>query len=382
MSYKVAGVEPSKPDLRDIHYASPFLPEELPSKVDLREHVFEVEQQGSIGSCVANAIVSSCEMLAKRNSEPIDLSRLFLYNATKAYSGRLGEEGLHAKNAYHVAYKYGMPTEDSYPYDVSKDDIDPPSAMYREALENRIDRYETVANWVFFDTEKKIHNIKSALAEGLPVGISLVVKEGIYEMEGPLDQHRYLYNEAVVGGHFMLVVGYDDAAGKFIVQNSWGEGWGDGGYGGFDYSLVDEPFFQGFVARSFKGYEIRREPGCYVEKRFRYKLTVQIVPPEHMIGEKVDIYMGATQGDGKWFIRDTVSDIDGDSTLAGDRWSELESSGLVPCWEDYELSPLRMGDNHINVISWMDTEPLKGTKIHVAYGKTVDNLIISEAIVL
>jgi hypothetical protein len=32
------------------------------------------------------------------------------------------------------------------------------------------------------------------------------------------------------GGHFMLVVGYDDAQGCWICRNSWGADWGDHGY--------------------------------------------------------------------------------------------------------------------------------------------------------
>jgi hypothetical protein len=32
------------------------------------------------------------------------------------------------------------------------------------------------------------------------------------------------------GGHFMLVVGYDDAQSAWICKNSWGSGWGAGGY--------------------------------------------------------------------------------------------------------------------------------------------------------
>jgi Papain family cysteine protease len=32
------------------------------------------------------------------------------------------------------------------------------------------------------------------------------------------------------GGHLMLVVGYDDAQNAWICKNSWGSGWGDGGY--------------------------------------------------------------------------------------------------------------------------------------------------------
>lgn len=44
------------------------------------------------------------------------------------------------------------------------------------------------------------------------------------------------------GGHFLLVVGYDDATSCWICKNSWGQGWGDGGYVriGYGESGVDQ----------------------------------------------------------------------------------------------------------------------------------------------
>jgi len=46
------------------------------------------------------------------------------------------------------------------------------------------------------------------------------------------------------GGHAMLIVGYEDDAsipggGAFIVRNSWGGEWGDGGYGRLPYAYVE-----------------------------------------------------------------------------------------------------------------------------------------------
>lgn len=37
------------------------------------------------------------------------------------------------------------------------------------------------------------------------------------------------------GGHFMLIVGYDDTQHCWIVKNSWGTGWGQGGFGLIGY---------------------------------------------------------------------------------------------------------------------------------------------------
>ena len=49
---------------------------------------------------------------------------------------------------------------------------------------------------------------------------------------------------AFKGGHEVLLVGYEDdprekGGGRFIVRNSWGAEWGDGGYGAVSYAYVE-----------------------------------------------------------------------------------------------------------------------------------------------
>jgi C1A family cysteine protease len=39
----------------------------------------------------------------------------------------------------------------------------------------------------------------------------------------------------------MLLVGYDDQKQLFIVRNSWGSDWGDGGYCYFPYAYLTDP---------------------------------------------------------------------------------------------------------------------------------------------
>ncbi len=51
------------------------------------------------------------------------------------------------------------------------------------------------------------------------------------------------------GGHAVLAVGYDDASQRFIVRNSWGSGWGMGGYCTMPYSyLTDQSLARDFWA--------------------------------------------------------------------------------------------------------------------------------------
>ena len=47
-----------------------------------------------------------------------------------------------------------------------------------------------------------------------------------------------LQNETVLGGHAVLVVGYDDSEQRFILRNSWGPGWGMAGYFTMPYAYL------------------------------------------------------------------------------------------------------------------------------------------------
>jgi hypothetical protein len=46
--------------------------------------------------------------------------------------------------------------------------------------------------------------------------------------------------EKVLGGHAVLAVGYDDSSQRFTVRNSWGPGWGMGGYCTMPYAYLTD----------------------------------------------------------------------------------------------------------------------------------------------
>ena len=84
----------------------------------------------------------------------------------------------------------------------------------------------------------------------MPVCAGLAVFEGC-DGDGRFDfptteerDGRLVTMNAFKGGHEVLLVGYEDdprekGGGRFIVRNSWGEDWGDGGYGVVSYAYVE-----------------------------------------------------------------------------------------------------------------------------------------------
>ena len=73
---------PDVPDHRDFLYATPVVYiAKLPAKVDLRPHCAPVYDQGTLGSCTANAIGGAMQFERHKQKFKPDFipSRLFIY---------------------------------------------------------------------------------------------------------------------------------------------------------------------------------------------------------------------------------------------------------------------------------------------------------------
>ncbi|MDQ8193261.1 C1 family peptidase [Coraliomargarita sp. SDUM461004] len=84
------------------------------------------------------------------------------------------------------------------------------------------------------DNEFKVRSIKKALSEGSPVLIGFTVYPSFHRRGHSVwtRQPGDLEASDSHGAHAMAIVGYDDNkhGGAFRIINSWGTGWGDGGY--------------------------------------------------------------------------------------------------------------------------------------------------------
>jgi C1A family cysteine protease len=232
------GWKPDERDDRDLMFAAPQpVLAALPPKVDLREGCSPVYDQGHLGSCTANAIGAAFQF-AQQKQGLTDLmpSRLFIYYNEREMEGTVGEDsGAMIRDGIKSVNKLGTCHEDTWKYDIGRFTEKPDDVSYTEALEHQATGYRRVA--------PDLPQMQGCLASGRPFvfGFSVydsfespeVASTGEVPMPGADEQLR--------GGHAVLAVGYDDSTQRFLVRNSWGDQWGDGGYFTMPYEYLTNP---------------------------------------------------------------------------------------------------------------------------------------------
>jgi len=227
---------PDLPDHRDRIFTVPFAEiGELPQAVDLRSGCPAVYDQGQLGSCTANAIAGALEFDQMREAldDVFVPSRLFIYYNERVIEGTVDDDsGAMLRDGMKSVAKQGAPHERLWPYVIAKFATRPPASAYSDAAKHPAILYQRL---VAVESQ-----LKGCLAAGYPFvfGFSVyesfesaaVARTGRVPMPKP--------KEAQLGGHAVLAVGYDDAAERFLIRNSWGPRWGLQGYCTMPYAYV------------------------------------------------------------------------------------------------------------------------------------------------
>jgi len=204
-----------------------------PKKVDLRASMSPIVDQGQLGSCTANAIVSGLrEYLLLQKADATRLSRLFLYWQERNLEGTINEDsGAMIRDGMKVLNQLGVCPELDFPYDITKFTQTPSSTSEEDAAKYKIATYERVVD---------LEALQVSLAHNLPIVIGFTVYDSFESQEVaatgivPMPD---LARERQLGGHAVCAVGYDDEKQWVIVRNSWGTEWGDKGYCYFPYAM-------------------------------------------------------------------------------------------------------------------------------------------------
>jgi len=229
-------------------------PEKLtvPPMIDLRAYCSPVEDQGALGSCTANAVVGLVEYFERRAfGKYIDASRLFLYKATRDLLHWTGDTGAYLRSTIGALALFGVPPEEYWPYKITTFDIEPSAFCYAFAQDYRAISYFRLDDMATTPAAL-VTKIKAGLAAGIPCVFGFTVYSSIAQAA---KSGRIPYpgkGEKVLGGHAMLVIGYDDnvtitnsnsgatSKGALLIRNSWGPTWGNHGYGALPYDYVTQ----------------------------------------------------------------------------------------------------------------------------------------------
>ncbi len=215
--------------------------------------------QGSLADCGVNALAGAIDYLIATQKSLAGLkaqdflpSRLFLYYNT-LFAQYRGEPNAKWDNeptvqsyAIHTAATQGMISEGSSTSDSTgetlpygKKIVTPSAADYATSPLYRISDYQAFPNnATLADMKKTLNNneVFTFWANAVNFPSNNSEWPGFQKGQLPMLPEPSKQAHQEVDGHFMLVVGYDDAKKAFIVRNSWGDNWGINGFAYMPYS--------------------------------------------------------------------------------------------------------------------------------------------------
>ncbi len=213
----------------------------LPSKIDFSKEMPPVVNQGRQNSCVGFSVgyYTKSYYEYKKNKWKYDtpmyggkgehvFSPAYIYNQIN----RGMDNGSYFHDALNLVVQKGASPWAYMPYKENDYLSQPTESVHKIARKFKALSYKRIP---FND----LNAIKSELAKGKPVIFGMEIDDNFYQLKSEVyDQpggKKY-------GGHAMTLVGYDDNKrsprgyiGAFKVINSWGNYWGDDGYGWISY---------------------------------------------------------------------------------------------------------------------------------------------------
>ena len=223
---------PDLPDQRDFVFDSPSVLGVAPllEQVDLRSECPPIYNQGRLGSCTANALAAVFDFDRKKEGKSfMTPSRLFIYWNERELEGTvLSDAGASIRDGVKVLRKVGTPPETDWPYDIALFTERPSARAFSDAQKNEALSYQRILT----PHNDPTHDMLACLTRGYPFVTGITVYESF---EGPEATKTGLIpmpgrDERILGGHAVVVVGYEQDKQHFICRNSWGEDWGDNGY--------------------------------------------------------------------------------------------------------------------------------------------------------
>ena len=228
-------------------------PTSFPTSVIIPETDFStIEDQKNIGSCTANAAIGLIEYYQKKTKgKYIDMSRLFLYKATRNLMKVKGDTGAYLRTTMGAMVLFGSPPESYWPYITENFDEEPAAFTYSFAKEFQAVRYFRL-DPLGTSGESLLQRIKSFLNRGMPSMFGFSVYSSMSQASSTGEIPYPCNEDKFDGGHAIVATGFDDnkeiinnscgkvTKGAIRIRNSWGTQWGDQGYGWLPYEYIKD----------------------------------------------------------------------------------------------------------------------------------------------
>jgi hypothetical protein len=231
----------------------------IPLKVSLRPYTPTPIDQGTVGSCVGYASgYSGYTMLRalqekttdKAKINPMSHSASYIYNQIKLNTLANPQDkcsgGASIVTALETMKTKGICLTATFPNNPTSCETPIPAAAHTEAANFKIKDYATLFA-IQEDAEVKVDKTRKAIANQIPVMVGIEMTPSFWDVKPGQVAWQPAADERRLGGHAMIVVGYDEVRKSFEVMNSWGTTWADNGYVWIDYET-----FGNFVKYGFQ----------------------------------------------------------------------------------------------------------------------------------
>lgn len=214
----------------------------LPTSVDVFHGLsLPIYDQGQLGSCTANAGVLYRRFLAQvysRYSAPDeDLSRLYLYYHERMLpwnNDTSQDAGAESRDIFFTLQETGVCSENDDPYNealFADPSVNNSPQDNVDAVKYKIGGYHRVLG---------LQQIRGTLASGYAVTMGFTVYASFENIGSDGIMPMPSISEDVLGGHEVVIHGYDDGTKRLTVQNSWGGSWGHNGQFYCPYDFVND----------------------------------------------------------------------------------------------------------------------------------------------
>ncbi len=217
---------------------------ELPNVVSLRLYCPTPQHQGKNNACTAWAttygtltIMRAVQFDVKDTAilQRMSHSAPFVYNNLIDVSAKNScETGVSLRECLLFLQNKGAclasnfsNTQDCY----QKPDI----TLWQEAEQYKIADFAAVFR-AKDDSIVKILQMRRLLAARKPVVIAFSVTPSFQNLTNKTDIWASQKEEPVLGGHAVVIIGFNQAEQSFELMNSWGNDWGNGGFAKMSYS--------------------------------------------------------------------------------------------------------------------------------------------------